>query len=197
MALSVTADLMLHGSTVTDGDVAWSFVGVEGTGKSTIAAAMFDRKYGVLSDDASRLQMSSGRIAVSAGVPEVRLFAETFRKVFPQRSLDETSAVLRKRRLRTESIANGSAPLKAFYCLNPSAQTTKVSVKPITPVQALQMILPNIFRFDLWNRNLRERELLNLTRLVEAVPAFEVNYPFEWQSFSELIDSLERSMKHL
>jgi hypothetical protein len=198
MALSVHSDLLLHASSLTDGISAWAFIGPEGTGKSTLAAGLFARGYTLLSDDATRVQIEKGAAQVIAGVPEIRLFAATFEKIFPNRSLDETSPVLRKRRLRTSAklASEGRANLKTIFCLNPDSAAKSVSVRPIQANFAFELALPSLFRFDIWDCDLKRREFENLTRLLQLTPAFEVIYPFDWNELPHLLDLIEAEIKN-
>ena len=198
MALSLSSDLILHASSVTDGSSGWAFVGIEGTGKSTLSGGLYGRGFRLLSDDASRLKIDENNIDIMAGIPEVRLFESAFSEIFPAKSIEETSPVFRKRRLPTESmsqILSNSISLKKIFCLNPSNSNLRPSIVPISDRQAFERILPCLFRFDLWDSASRLREFEKLSLLVTKVPAVEVNYPYEWSKLPELLDLIESELK--
>lgn len=194
MVLSLSSDLILHASSVTDGVSGWAFVGIEGTGKSTIAGGLYSRGFRLLTDDASRLRINEINIDVMAGVPEVRLFAAAFSEIFPSKSIEETTAVFQKRRLQTGRTLK-MISLKKLFCLNPSDSVEPLSITPISDKQAFERILPSLFRFDLWEQSARRREFENLSLLVANVPAVEVNYPHQWSKLPKLLDIIESEMK--
>ena len=199
MVLSLSSDLILHASSVTDGVNGWAFVGIEGTGKSTLSGGLYARGFRLLSDDASRLRVTEISTDVMAGVPEVRLFESAFSEIFPGKSLEETTAVFRKRRLQTgrllQNTSSKEISLKKLFCLNPSTSTERVSITPIGDRQAFERILPCLFRFDLWDQTTRRREFEMLSQLVANVPAVEVNYPYDWKQLPKLLDLMDLEMR--
>ena len=73
--------LVLHASTVTFNNQAISFLGFAGTGKSSIAAALYSLGYGVLADDISIVEMNDDFPVIIPGVPQIKLTLESAKAV--------------------------------------------------------------------------------------------------------------------
>lgn len=194
MAITLQEGIVLHASTVTDGVRSWSFSGIEGAGKSTLAAAFASKGYSVLTDDASRILVDQSSASVFAGLPEVRLFEKTFQQIYPRKSLAETTVVLAKRSFRTQIPAKSNFPLKGIFCLKPSVGA-KVEVKRIRASQAFPTLLENTFRFDLWNKEARIKELECLSAIISSVDLYEVCYGQSWNQLEQLTKTLEQVMR--
>lgn len=79
LALLQRGGLVLHGSAVEVGGRAVAFLGAQGRGKSTMAAAMVDRGHPLLTDDLLALGDSTSEVAVMPGYPRVKLWPDAVR----------------------------------------------------------------------------------------------------------------------
>jgi hypothetical protein len=70
-------NLVLHASSVNINDHAVAFLGFSGTGKSSIAAALHTRGYGILADDVSVIKLIDEKPVVIPGFPQVKLSLES------------------------------------------------------------------------------------------------------------------------
>lgn len=68
--------LLLHASAVDVGDEAILFVGSSGWGKSTMAAALYARGYGLVTDDIAVLRVDESGPVVSPSFPQLKLSPE-------------------------------------------------------------------------------------------------------------------------
>ena len=75
----------LHGSAVVVDGSAIVFLGACGAGKSTLAAAMIARGYPAITDDVVVLRPSEKGWVVEPGIPRIKLFPATARKLLGAR----------------------------------------------------------------------------------------------------------------
>ncbi len=75
----------LHGSAVVVDGRAIVFLGACGAGKSTLAAAMIARGYPAITDDVVVLRPSENGWVVEPGIPRIKLFPATARKLLGAR----------------------------------------------------------------------------------------------------------------
>jgi hypothetical protein len=89
--------LVLHGSAVSGPSGAVALLGHSGGGKSTITAALARRGFQVLTDDVVALTIEHNRILVQPGVPQVRLWQDTLKRLeIQQEHLEHTRTGLKK-----------------------------------------------------------------------------------------------------
>jgi hypothetical protein len=68
--------LVIHASVVAHGSGAVAFLGKNGWGKSTIAAALHAKGYDLVTDDVAAIQVGDGAPSVLPGFPQVKLWPE-------------------------------------------------------------------------------------------------------------------------
>jgi len=68
--------LVMHASVVGRGDAAIAFLGKNGWGKSTIAAAMYAKGYDLVTDDVAAILIGPDGASVVPGFPQVKLWPE-------------------------------------------------------------------------------------------------------------------------
>ena len=73
--------LVLHACTVNIDDHAVAFLGFSGSGKSSIAAALHTRGYGVLTDDVTVVEMIDDQPVVLPGFPQLKLDLESSKAI--------------------------------------------------------------------------------------------------------------------
>ncbi|TQV85354.1 hypothetical protein [Aliikangiella coralliicola] len=109
--------LVIHGNAIRIGDSCVIFAGKSGTGKSTLAAAFYQRGYEVLADDLSVIDQ---QLNVQPSYPQIKLWHDTVEKL----GLDICE--LNKIRLQIDKYAYPMAerfcqkplPVRAVYVLN-------------------------------------------------------------------------------
>ena len=68
--------LVMHASVVGRGDGAVAFLGKNGWGKSTLAAALYAKGYDLVTDDVAAIQIGPDGASVVPGFPQVKLWPE-------------------------------------------------------------------------------------------------------------------------
>lgn len=128
--------LILHASAVAVGGNAIAFMGGQGWGKSTIAAAFHVRGHGTLADDVTALQLDSGRPMALPAFPQIKLWPNS---IVALGDVPETLPIVHpdfaKRAFRvTSGFADAPLPLKRIYVL---ASGPRVEIESLSPQEAL------------------------------------------------------------
>ncbi len=170
----------LHASAVAIGGDAIAIVGPAGLGKSTTAAAFALRGYRVLADDIAAIGSAAGRWHVQPAVPSIRLWEDSVELL-----LGDASALPRmapgwdKRQLDLRAVggflAEAAAPLAAIYILaeHDAAGGTALP-RQLSPRDALMALVSNTYANVLLDGAMRAAEFVALSRLVSAVPVWEI-----------------------
>ncbi|MFZ3380246.1 MAG: hypothetical protein WA193_11505 [Candidatus Acidiferrales bacterium] len=164
----------LHASAVAFGEKAVAFVGPEGSGKSTTAAALAVRGHAVLSDDVVALAERNGSFYVHSAYPYLCLWSESVQSLYgspnalPQFSAnyEKRCLALGKHELRFEE---RPLPLAAIYILGERRNDPAPVVEAIPAQQAFLSLVANTFGANVVDGSLRAKEFETLGRLVPHV----------------------------
>jgi hypothetical protein len=128
--------LILHASAVALGDDAIAFLGGQGWGKSTLAAAFHVRGYRVLADDVTAIQTDSAVPMALPGFPQIKLWPNSIVALGADPEiLPAVHPDFNKRAFRvTKGFAEAPLPLKRIYAL---AAGPDVHIESLSPQEAL------------------------------------------------------------
>jgi hypothetical protein len=166
----------LHASAVAFGNSVGAFVGSEGAGKSTTAAALARHGHSVVSDDIVALVERDGAFFVLPAYPYLCLWADSVNILFGAESkLPSFSPNWDKRQLALSENRLGfeqqSLPLSAIFLLGErSADPGAPRLEPVPPREALLSLVADSYATNLLDREMRASEFELLGRLVAAVP---------------------------
>jgi len=169
----------LHASAVAFEDESVVFIGAEGAGKSTTAAAFAREGHGVLSDDVVALTESGAGFLVPPAYPHLCLWPESVAMLYGSaQALPRFSAGWEKHRL---VLGGGGArfedrplPLSAIYFLGERHSDSAPYVEGVPPQNALLSLLADTFANKILDRKMRAQEFEVLGRLVMSVPVRRV-----------------------
>jgi hypothetical protein len=171
----------LHASAVAVDDAGLVFVGAEGAGKSTTAAAFAREGFGVISDDVVALAESAEGFRVMPAYPHLCLWPESVKMLYgSEEALPPFSPAWDKRRLALGE--NGThfesrhLPLGAVYLLGERRADSASSFEAVKPQAALLALVADTFANSILDRGLRAQEFAVLGRLVANVPVRRI-YP--------------------
>jgi hypothetical protein len=164
----------LHASAVAFGEKAVAFVGSEGAGKSTTAAALARRGHAILSDDVVALAERNGSYFVPPGYPYLCLWPESVESIYGSaEALPRFSANYEKRRLSLEKqelrFAERALPLGAIYILGERRGDPAPLVQEIAPQEAFLSLVANTFATNILDSGMRAKEFETLGRLLPSV----------------------------
>jgi hypothetical protein len=165
----------LHASAVSIENRSVAFVGSEGAGKSTTAAALAQQGFGIISDDVAALMESPDGIRVMPAYPHVCLWQDSVEMLYGSaEALPRFSTGWEKRRLalgdRGTRFENRSLPLGAVYLLGNRRPDHTPFVEGVRPQDGLLSLVANTFANKILDREMRAREFAVLGRLVTSVP---------------------------
>jgi hypothetical protein len=173
----------LHASAVAFQDRSVAFVGSQGTGKSTTAAALARQGYGVLSDDIVALVERDGTFHVMPAYPHLSLWPDSVKILYGSaEALPRFIPDWDKRRMdlgeRGTHFQNRSLPLGAIYVLGERRPDPAPLVESMKPQMALLALVADTYANKILDREMRASEFSVLGRLVTSVPVRRV-YPHE------------------
>ena len=189
----------LHASAVALGGTAVAFVGAEGAGKSTTAAAMASRRHAVISDDIVALTGRDGIFLVSPAFPYLCLWPDSVNilygpdKVLPSFSAnyDKRQLLLAENRLRFQE---KPVPLGAIYLLGERcAEDGAPFAVKLTPRESLLALVADSYATNLMNTSMRAKEFELLGRLVRIVPIYRLHPHQDGSRIGRLCELIERS----
>ena len=181
----------LHASAVTIGDRCVAFVGSEGAGKTTTAAAFARAEFSVISDDIVALVEREGVFHVIPAYPHLCIWPETVEALFGSaNALPKFTQEWEKRRLALGS--NGTRfeartlPLGAIYLLGPRTPGATPLVESVRPQPAHLSLLTNTYGSNILDSELRAREFASIGRLVASVPIRQLTRDDDTSRLSQL-----------
>ena len=164
----------LHASAVAFGDTAVAFVGSEGAGKSTTAAALARHGHAILSDDVVALAEHNGSFFVHPAYPYLCLWPESVESLYGSpEALPQFSANYEKRFLslgkKELRFAERALPLAAIYILGERRGDPAPLVEELPPQKAFVALVANTFATNTLDTGMRAKEFEILARLAPSV----------------------------
>lgn len=170
----------LHASAVAIGGRAVGFIGAEGAGKSTTAAAMARRGFTVISDDVVALAEHGGEFFVHPAYPYLCLWPESVASLYGSpdalprfsRSYEKRCLSLDKQKL---VFATHALPLAAIYILGDRRTDPAPVIEPVSGQTALVTLIANTYATNMLDSTMRAREFESLGRLVPRIAIRKVS----------------------
>lgn len=184
----------LHASAVAIDDRCVAFVGSEGAGKSTTAAAFARADFSVVSDDIVALAEREGTFQVLPAYPHLCIWPETVEALFGSpNALPKFTQEWEKRRLAL-GVADGNRfesrtlPLGAIYLLGSRISGGVPGVETLRPQPAHLALLTNTYGSNILDSRLRAQEFSLVARLVASVPIRQLTRADDTSRLQELCD---------
>jgi hypothetical protein len=193
----------LHASAVAFAESAVAFVGSEGAGKSTTAAALARRGHAVISDDIVALEDRAGRYFVLPAYPYLSLWPESVEMVYgPGKTLpnfsqnwDKRQLLLAENRLR---FAEQALPLRAIFLLGErTAGPSAPFLEKLPPKDGLLSLIVDSYATGLLDKDMRAREFELLGRLLATVPVWRVRPHADASRIDPLCDLISQTCNDL
>lgn len=201
--LRVRGVTCLHASAVAFGNRAVAFVGDEGAGKSTTAAAFARRGHAVLSDDIVALAERDGSFVVMPAYPYLSLWPESVEMLYgPGKTLPSFSKDFEKRLLSLASdslqFEKRSLPLGEIFLLGErSTDPTAPVLETLSPQQGLLALVANSYATNFLSAEMRAREFALLGRLLSVVPVRRLRPHEDPARLDRLCDLVEEACSQL
>jgi hypothetical protein len=161
----------LHASAVSFGDFAVAFIGSEGAGKSTTAAALAQQGCAIITDDIVALTETDGVFFVHPAYPYLCLWPESVASIYGSaealprfsRAYDKRCLSLERQGLRFEA---RTLPLKAIYILEERRSDPAPAIESLADQSAILALVANTFATNVLDSAMRAEEFKLLGRLV-------------------------------
>ena len=199
LLLRLRGNVCLHASAVSIKDRAVIFVGCEGAGKSTTAAAFARQGYSVLSDDIVALVECGQEFQVLPAYPRVNLWPDSVKLLYgspgalPQIMPDWDKRCLKLGEAEGTEFEERPLPLGAIYVLGEAADASAEDVEMISQKTALIMLVENTYATNFLDAQQRAKEFEVLSRVVATVPVRKINRGREGVGVEELCGAIQRN----
>jgi hypothetical protein len=192
----------LHASAVAFGENAVAFVGSEGAGKSTTAAALARRGHAILSDDVVALAERNGSFFVHPAYPYLCLWPESVESLYGSaEALPQFSANYEKRCLSLGKqelrFAERALPLAAIYILGERRSDPAPLVEELTPQKAFLALVANAFATNTLDSGMRAKEFESLARVAPSVPIRALHAHHDAGRLPDLCDLLSKEAQKM
>lgn len=192
----------LHASAVALEDCCVVFVGAEGAGKSTTAAAFAREGYGVLSDDIVALAETATGFVVMPAYPHLCLWPESVAMLYGSPdALPHFSKGWEKQRLslgdQDARFASQPLSLAAIYFLGERRGDPAPKVESVRPQNGLLSLVADTFANKILDREMRAREFEVLGRLASCVPMRRVFAHSDGSRIQDLCRVIREDFKSL
>lgn len=203
LLLRLRGVMCLHASAVAFGDRAVAFVGSEGAGKSTTAAALAQRGHAVISDDVVALVEREGRFSVLPAYPHLSLWPDSVKMLYgPDKTLPTLSPdwgkhllSLAANRLKFEQ---RSLPLGAIFILGErSADSRAPFLESMPHKEGLLSLVANSFATNLLDQEMRASEFSLLGRVLSVVQIRQLRPHEDAAQISRLCEAIEDACSSL
>ncbi len=186
--------LALHASAVAVGEEAVAFMGVSGVGKSTLATALHQRGYPMLTDDVCAVTFGAGGAPfVVPGYPQLKLWGDALEKLdLDAASLPRIRPSLEKRALPVhEAFRPTPRPLRRLYVLERSNDPV-ITLTPVKGPDKLLAIQAYTYRLQfLGLPALKVAHFQQAGALAAACAVVRVSRPVQPYLLEELVARLE------
>jgi len=193
----------LHASAIAFGKFAAAFVGAEGAGKSTTAAALARRGHPVVSDDIVALVERDDAFFVLPAYPYLCLWPDSVKLLYGSGdALPPFSPTWNKRQLLLAEnrlqFEEAPLPLGAVFLLG-GRITDPVApfVEELSPKEALMALVTDSYATNFLDKDMRRREFDLLGRLVRSIPVRRLRPHKESFRIGDLCDLIDKACEHL
>jgi hypothetical protein len=198
LLLRLRSVICLHASAVSIDDRSAVFVGCEGSGKSTTAAAFAREGFAVLSDDIVALVEHGAEFQVLPAYPRVNLWPDAVKLLYGSPdALPPLTAGWDKRCL---VLGEAGGPrfeerqlrLGSIYIFGDISEHATENIEAISQKSALMMLVGNTYAANFLDAKQRAEEFAVLGRLVGTVPVRRINPRRNVTSVNELCELIRQ-----
>jgi hypothetical protein len=187
-------DAPLHAATLHAPQGAVVIAGRSASGKSTVAAALYQRGYGILADDLTCLHLLAGQPAVLPGYAGVTLWSDAaVRLGISIAASDRVHPALDKYVVTPEMpCTDQPVPLRAIFLLS-VYNAPAVTVEAVTGVEKFQIIGHHTYNTRLTDALVSRDAFFALSAAIAtSVPVWRIRRPRQAWTAEQIADQIER-----
>ena len=190
--LTLDNNFLLHASAVGIGDETVAFIGMSGSGKSTIATYLCLNNCELMSDDALLIFYKSNEYFGSPSYPGLRLWPDMVEKLFKKNVTSSNVSNFKNKQLlpaleNSISFSNKEKKIKALYLLK---NAENFSIEKISPFSAFGEIIKHVVRLDITDEKTNIEQFNFVNKIMNNVDLYKINY-------NKTLDSLEKIHFHI
>jgi hypothetical protein len=199
LLLHQRGQFILHASAIDLGGKAVTFLGGQGWGKSTLAAALYARGHGILADDVTAIHLDSVGPMVIPGYPQLKLWPNSIVALgHAPEALPVVHPDFTKRALRVNSgFADAPSPLERIYVIAPGQH---VEIESLSRQDALIELIRHSYAARFGKQLLQATGMAehfkNCARLAQNVSVFRFRRPASLLMLDEHVNMLINDMTH-
>ncbi len=185
--------LVLHASAVSMNGTAVAFLGGPGWGKSTIAAALYARGYGVVADDVTAVEVAKDHPLVFPGFPQLKLWPEAVMALGEDpEMLYPLHPHLEKRGQRiTKGFSPYPLPLRCIYVL---AEGQILEIESIQPQETLIELIRHFYGIKLLRFSGASSHFLRCADLAKKVAIRRLKRPRSLSGLFNVVRTVEEDL---
>jgi len=197
LLLHQRGSFVLHASAIEVAGQAIAFMGGPGWGKSTQAAILESRGYGIVADDATAIDMNGNGCKVIPGFPWLKLWPDAILTLGEKpESMTQLHPLLEKRgRRAAHEFSQKPLPLRRIYLL---AVDSSPAIEPCNPQEALTGIMRHWKGSQFGPDLLRSSDLssffLQCANLANKVAVYRLKRPASLAALPEVADLVEEHL---
>lgn len=200
MVLQTEGIEVLHASAVRYAGGVVALCAKSGTGKSTLAYGLQQRRWPLWADDAVVFE-TDGRVVNTISLPfEIRLHPQVRNFFGLPHSARQSNADVNREDYNFFTQPRKAAPLAAVMELErvtESENQQKVEVLRLSPSKAFPLLLAQAYCFSLNNLPKKRRMLVNYSRLAATTPVFKVRFRPGLENLPLILEAIEKSISQL
>ena len=192
--------VVLHASAVRVGDRAVLFCGASGAGKSTMAAALNQKGYALLTDDVCAIDTNaSGAFVAHSDGRRLKLWEQAIKGLnMAERKVGAVRAQLEKYYIEPHEPTGEALPLGAVYVLREFRAPFKEGIERPNVVDAALFVRRNAYRPRLVAAMSQKDSYFRLAAGIAAGPGvFLLTRPLQFKALPGVIEGLERHWTEL
>ncbi len=186
--------LVIHGNAVRIGNESVIFAGVSGNGKSTLAAALYQRGYQLLTDD---LAVLDENCCVQPAYPQIKIWQDTADKLGIDTSqLQRIRLQIKKYAYPLEShqFCNAALPVKSIYILSTHNRET-VDISPIVGMNKFVPLKNQTYRGGhLEGLGLKPQHLKHCAQLANRASVTKITRPKKACDIHQFVSLIEKEL---
>ena len=188
--------ITFHACAVETGAGAVLFAGRSGSGKSSLLAALVERGYAMLADDAAGVApASNGRPVALPAFPRLKLWADTLDALaWRGRARGKVREEMEKYLVPEERFRNESQVVRAVYILG-SRRQEGIEVETVPVADAFRQLWAHTYyKRRLHGLGQQPAHFRTLTAMVERLPIVKVTRPAHPFLLDALADRIEKTL---
>jgi hypothetical protein len=182
-----------------DGKGSLCLMGRKGDGKSTLATALCNRGYSLVSDDLLVLEKKYPPLTVQSGFPGMKLWASSAKALLQQGEelpMIGGKGVLEKRiRPMVDNYIEEPQTLGALFLLDYDDSLSHPKIESLSEVEVLREILGHwygaLFKGELLPLLGNDRHFTECSFVARNAPVFRLSRPFNMEKLSETVDIID------